>query len=59
MKVKALIPARRGRPPASEPRSTVSVWLPASAHDRLIRLAKAQEKSISEVVRQLLKIQLP
>jgi hypothetical protein len=45
---------RRGRPRVSEPRSTVSTWLPAHAHDRLIQIAKREELSISAVVRQLL-----
>lgn len=48
-----------GRPRACEPRSTVSVWLPASAHDRLIELAKRHEMSISATIRQLLIIRLP
>jgi hypothetical protein len=52
-----------GRPPGStrvlEPRATVSVWLPASAHDRLIALAKKEEQSISKTVRELLKLKLP
>jgi hypothetical protein len=49
-----------GRPPGStkitEPSSSVSVWLPASAHDRLIALAKKEEQSISKTIRQLLKL---
>jgi hypothetical protein len=49
-----LVPRRRGRPRVSEPRSTVSTWLPAHAHDRLIQIAKREEQSISAVVRQLL-----
>ncbi len=50
---------RRGRPKAKEPLGPVTVWLPASAHDRLIRLAKAQEQSISACVRQLLTVRIP
>ena len=54
---------RRGRPPGtrtiSEPRATVSVWLPASAHDRLIKFARDHEQSISATVRQLLILRLP
>ena len=49
---------RRGRPRLAEPRSTVSVWLPASAHDRLIALAKREEQSLSATIRQLLTIRL-
>ena len=51
-----------GRPPGTtrvaEPSSSVSVWLPASAHDRLIELAKREEQSISKTVRDLLKLKL-
>lgn len=57
--VKVIEPPRRGRPRLAEPRSTVSVWLPAHAHDRLIELAKQQEQSISATVRQLLILRLP
>jgi hypothetical protein len=49
----------RGRPRNLEQKSTVSVWLPAKAHDRLIRLAKEQEQSISATVRQLLSLRMP
>lgn len=51
-----------GRPVGStrveEPRASVSVWLPASAHDRLIELAKKEEQSISKTVKQLLMLKL-
>lgn len=51
-----------GRPPGStrveEPRASVSVWLPASAHDRLIELAKKEEQSISKTIRELLALKL-
>jgi len=50
---------KRGRPKLLEPRSTVSVWLPAKAHDRLIALAKSREQSISATVRELLRLRLP
>ncbi len=48
-----------GRPRVQESRASVSVWLPASAHDRLIALAKKEEQSISATIRQILKIRLP
>jgi hypothetical protein len=52
-----------GRPLGStrvgEPRTSVSVWLPASAHDRLIKLAAKEEQSISKTIRDLLKLQGP
>jgi hypothetical protein len=35
------------------------VWLPATDHDRLIKLAAKEEQSISKTIRQLLKLQLP
>ena len=53
-----IIGARRGRPRVTEPRSTVSTWVPASAHDRLIQLAKEHEVSVSEMVKSLLLVQL-
>ncbi|MEO8682574.1 MAG: hypothetical protein ABI665_26235 [Vicinamibacterales bacterium] len=52
-------PRRRGRPRVDEPCATVSTWLPAKHHDRLIQLAKANELSISATVRQLLMLRLP
>jgi hypothetical protein len=42
---------RGGRPRAKEAGSSVSAWVPTSAHDRLIQVAKAQDKSVSEVVK--------
>jgi len=54
---------RPGRPSgttrAPEPSTSVSVWLPATDHDRLIKLAAKEEQSISKTIRQLLKLQLP
>lgn len=48
----------RGRPRVEEPGSTVSVWLPIGAHDRLIELAKREDKSISATARQILILRL-
>jgi hypothetical protein len=52
-----------GRPLGStrvaDPCSSVSVWLPASCHDRLIKLAAKEEQSISKTIRQLLLLKLP
>ena len=42
---------RRGRPFVSEARSSVSTWIPARYHDRLIRIAQRNEVSVSAVVR--------
>lgn len=44
-----------GRTRLSQERmSSVSTWLPASAHDKLVSVAKAQEVSVAEVVRNVL-----
>lgn len=48
----------RGRPRSAEPGGTVCTWLPSSAHDRLIRLAKARDASVSTVVREILDARL-
>jgi len=45
---------RRGRPRVTESRSSVSTWVPASYHDRLIKLAERNDRSVSAVVRSLL-----
>jgi hypothetical protein len=49
---------RPGRPRGStkvpEPRSSVSVWLEASLHDRLIKLAAKDQRSVSQTIRALL-----
>ena len=51
-------PRRRGRPRCEEPRSSVSTWVPASYHDRLIKMAQNNDVSVSRLVRSLLMIQL-
>jgi hypothetical protein len=48
----------RGRPRVDEPMTTVCTWLPASQHDRLIEIAKQQERSVSAVVREFLVLRL-
>lgn len=50
--------AGAGRRPVNEPRATVSTWLPASYHDRLIRMANQQDVKVSALVRQLLVFRL-
>ncbi len=45
---------KRGRPRTDEPCTSVSTWLPASHHDRLIQLAQSRDQSVSSLVRQLL-----
>lgn len=54
-------PPRRpvGRPRVVESHASVATWLPASTHDRLIRLAKLREQSVSATVRELLILRLP
>lgn len=47
-----------GRPRATEAKTSVSAWIPAREHDRLIRLANQREQSVSETVRQLLRQRL-
>lgn len=44
----------RGRPPASEPKSAISAWVPTRLHDRLVALAQRRGDSVSSVVRVLL-----
>jgi hypothetical protein len=49
----------RGRPKVAAPASnSVTTWLPAGDHDRLIALAKREEKTISALVRELLKLKI-
>jgi len=50
--------AKRGRPRALEPRTSVSTWLTASEADRLIRLANEKEMSVSSLVRLVLTTRL-
>ncbi len=55
LSVSAQAPRNRGgRPRIEEPRSSVSTWLPAHAHDRLIQIARERDTSVSAVVRSLL-----
>lgn len=49
---------RRGRPRSAEPKSSVSTWIPARDHDRLIRMASERDQSVSETVRRLLQWRL-
>jgi WhiB family redox-sensing transcriptional regulator len=48
----------RGRPRVDEPGSTITVYVKASDHDRLIRLAEQHEQSVSALVRTLLSLRL-
>jgi cytidylate kinase len=49
---------RRGRPRADEPRTSVSTWLTTDQADRLIRIARRQDVSVSEVVRRIVTTKL-
>lgn len=48
----------RGRPRVEEPRASVSTWLPASYHDRLIKMANNRNESVSSLVKSMLMLQL-
>lgn len=47
-------PKQIGRPKAPEPGSAVTVWMRQSEHDRLVKLAKEQDRSVSACARELL-----
>jgi hypothetical protein len=49
------VKAKGGRPRVAEPGSTVSAWVPASDYDKIIKAAKAQDVTISALVRLWLK----
>ena len=46
---------KRGRPKCSEePCGAISVWLPVTAQDRIIKLATQRRQSVSEYLRDVL-----
>ena len=47
-----------GRPRVPAPGSTVSTWLPPHDYDKIIKAAKAQDVTISELVRSWLRLRL-
>jgi predicted HicB family RNase H-like nuclease len=49
---------RRGRPPALEPSTSLTVWIPTKYYDRLARAANGRDQSLSALVRQILVMQL-
>lgn len=51
--------SKGGRPRLAEPTSPVTTWVPPSTHDRLIKIARARDASVSAVVRELLHLRLP
>lgn len=53
--VKPPEPKRRGRPRCTEePLGSISVWLPVTAQDRIIRLATQRHQAVSEYLRDVL-----
>lgn len=49
----------RGRPTVDEPTgSSVTAWLRPGEHDRLIEIAKREDKTISALVRELVKLKI-
>jgi hypothetical protein len=52
------MPRPRGRPPADEPSSRITTWVPTSLHDRLIRLANQNGESVSATVKALLALKI-
>jgi hypothetical protein len=47
--------SKGGRPRVPDPGATVSTWVPASDYDKIIKAAKAQDVTISALVRLWLK----
>jgi len=50
--------SKGGRPRVPESRNTVSTWVPSSDYDKIIKAAKAQDLTISALVRLWLKHQI-
>jgi len=49
---------KRGRPPVPEPGVSVSTWIPPADYDKILKAAKAQEVTISALVRSWLRLKL-
>jgi hypothetical protein len=56
----ALDPPKRGRPRSLEPKpgGTVSAWLPPTDYDKIIKLAKDRETTVSALMRAWLQLQI-
>jgi hypothetical protein len=52
------VPNRGGRPRAQTPCTSVSTWVPATYHDRLVKMADARGLSVSRLVKQMIVFQL-
>jgi len=51
-------PRKPGRPRVPEPGSTVSTWLPPKDYDKIIKAAKADDVTVSALVRAWLRLRL-
>jgi hypothetical protein len=51
-------PRGPGRPRKDAPLSPVTAWVPPAVHDRLLRLAKQHDQSVSGVLRTVLVLKL-
>jgi hypothetical protein len=50
-----VVKPKRGRPRCTEePLGSISVWLPTTAQDRIIRLASQRRQTVSEYLRDVL-----
>ncbi len=47
-----------GRPRVAEPRTAVSTWLPVGTAERLYTAARAEDISVSELVRRIVVLRL-
>ena len=56
--VKAKGHTPRGRPKADEPGVSLTAWVPQHTYDRLCRLARQRDQSVSAVVKSLLILRL-
>lgn len=51
---KAEPPPRRGRPTVEAPMTSISIRVPPAAHDRWVRIASRADKTLSELIRDVL-----
>ena len=53
-------PPKRGRPrvPAPKPGAAVMTWLPSADYDKIIKAAKAEDVTISALVRTWLQLRI-
>jgi hypothetical protein len=49
---------RRGRPPAQEPCTTLSTWIPNAHYDKLAEIARRHDVSMSTLVRRVIILRL-